>query len=179
MTARKLAKKTAGATRASSGATPAGASKRSPSPGAERLRRVGFTSKTVRFLEKHGPRKIAGDYVLPSATRLVGNNTRIPNIPPDWLCFAEAGSGDLWLLDRESQTRVAFWNHDLESRAKAEPLGIDLRQWLELAEYMRSFDKRWRANEHALARRDLSREAKAFLQSLSPTLAKKYPYRLR
>ena len=147
-------------------------------PPATRLRALGFSAVTARFLLKHGPRKLASDFVLPSPSRIVSDNTRIPNIPPDWLAFAESGSGDLWLVDRATQKQVAFWNHDRESRAKADPLGIDLVQWLELAEYMREYGKRWRRNEHAGARRDFAREAREFLRSLSPLLAKRYPYKL-
>lgn len=147
-------------------------------PPTTRLRALGFSAVTARFLLKHGPRKLASDFVLPSPSRIVSDNTRIPNIPPDWLAFAESGSGDLWLVDRATQKQVAFWDHDRESCATAEPLGIDLAQWLELAEYMREYHKRWRRNEHAGARRDFVREARDFLRSLSPVLAKRYPYKL-
>lgn len=180
---KRVVRTDAGAKRRATAATPQKGPPKPAAPGrgappATRLRALGFSAVTARFLLKHGPRKVASDFVLPSPSRIVSDNTRIPNIPPDWLAFAESGSGDLWLVDRATQKQVAFWNHDRESRAKADPLGIDLAQWLELAEYMREYRKRWRRNEHAGARRDFVREAREFLRSLSPLLAKRYPYKL-
>lgn len=142
------------------------------------LQKLGFAPESISVLETIGAQQIAADFVVPKTERFIGYNTRVPFVPKDWLCFANSGSGDLWLMKRDAQTEIAFLDHDQESRAKAQPLGIDLRQWVELAWYMREFDRKWDRHAPEAAKRKQVREGRAFLESLSKGLSKKYPYKL-
>lgn len=142
------------------------------------LSRLGFTPKTAAVLEAIGAQRIAGDFIIPATEGLVAYNTSVPFVPPGWLCFAASGTGDLWLLEREPPHGVAFLDHDQESLAKPRRLNLDLGRWVELAFYMRSLDRVWGGLVHDAVKRRSARDTRAFLESLSKGLSKRYPYKL-
>lgn len=143
------------------------------------LRALGLPDAAAALLARLGAQEIEGDFIVPDMAGMVANNTQIPFLPAGWICFADTGSGDLWLLPRSGEDEVAFLDHDKESSAVAQPMGIGLGQWLQLAWFMRGL-----AAEPRIPRKDTAARARraerkrAFLAELSPTLLDRYPYKL-
>lgn len=143
-----------------------------------KLRKLGFSESATEILARVGAQEIAGDFIVPNTEGFIGSNTLIPFLPAGWLCFAQSGSGDVWVISRQDPEEVAFVDHDQESRAKARPLGITLPQWVELAWFMREFDNQDDEDETPTAKKKRVRGARKFLESLAKGLSRKYPYRL-
>lgn len=143
-----------------------------------KLQELGFSAQAVATLANIGAQEIAADFIVPKTQGFVSNNTLIPFLPKGWLCFAQSGSGDLWVVDSETSNDVAFVDHDQESGAKAQLLGINLAQWVELAWFMREFDEQDDRRAAPAVKKKRVQEAREFLESLSSGLSKKYPYGL-
>lgn len=144
---------------------------------ADALRGVGLAEGAVAMLIRIGAQEISGDFRIPDVDGMIANNTAVPFLPAGWVSFAESGSGDLWVLPRGGADDVAFVDHDRESAATAEPLGIRLEQWVQLAWFMHEgADERRAARKDPEARKRRSERARAFLEALSAGLPTRTPF---
>jgi hypothetical protein len=120
--------------------------------------------------------EIAGDFILldhlGAAEETWGRDAPLAGLGTDWWVFACSGTGDAWLLSRDQRQAVAFLDHGAGPEAQPVLLGIDARQWLQLADLMAQLEA---AQDQGL---ELAPQALALMEQLAPGLATCYPYTL-
>lgn len=138
-----------------------------------RLGRMHEFAVDFRFL---GPRDLVPENSLRECPKV--------GLGEKWWLFATSGAGDGWLLRCSMEAaEVAFLDHNRESKAEPELLGIEFNQWIQLADLMRQVERAEASSEAVLdaqfrLRPAARRLVKGALAAISPSLPTRYPYRV-